>query len=129
MLSIEACLLDQIDEEKMALRQYLQVLSTKPNVTAWEKCQQINLGKRLVHVQRQMVRMNLAPSSSASTDISGEGESEDEWEVINRRETKKNSMILQDAEIDVIVAAENLNDDSIIAGVQEDGIDSDELSL
>lgn len=112
----------------MALWQYLQSLTNKKVLSSWEKCLQKNLSKRIVHIQRQMVRLVLAPSSSASTDISGDEKSEDEWEIISRRETKKNSMILQDAEIDVIVAAEQAMDDNIIAG-QEDGIDSDELSL
>jgi hypothetical protein len=85
-----------------------------------------NLGKRLVEVQRQLVRLNYAPSSSASTDISGEGSVED-WE--RRSESKKNSLILQDADIDLIVAQQNVMDDSIIAGQDDINIDSDELSL
>lgn len=102
------------------------MLSSKKELSTWEKCLQVNLGRRLVQVQRQLVRLKYAPSSSASTDISGES---DDWEdYLQRAESKKNSMIMQDAEIDVLVAAEQEMDDHIIAGHRDD-IDSDELSL
>eukprot|EP01127_Copromyxa_protea_P011766 TRINITY_DN2983_c0_g1_i1.p2 TRINITY_DN2983_c0_g1~~TRINITY_DN2983_c0_g1_i1.p2 ORF type:complete len:111 (-),score=26.74 TRINITY_DN2983_c0_g1_i1:129-461(-) len=110
----------------MTLQTYLQELTNQTKLNTWESFALTTMEERLVVVKRQLVRLAYAHSSSASTDISGEesmGEAEMTW-----KERRKNSTILQDAEIDFIVASQNSYDDSIIAG-PEDGIDSDDLSL
>eukprot|EP01127_Copromyxa_protea_P011767 TRINITY_DN2983_c0_g1_i2.p1 TRINITY_DN2983_c0_g1~~TRINITY_DN2983_c0_g1_i2.p1 ORF type:complete len:302 (-),score=32.55 TRINITY_DN2983_c0_g1_i2:129-977(-) len=115
-----------LDEERMTLQTYLQELTNQTKLNTWESFALTTMEERLVVVKRQLVRLAYAHSSSASTDISGEesmGEAEMTW-----KERRKNSTILQDAEIDFIVASQNSYDDSIIAG-PEDGIDSDDLSL
>lgn len=115
----------------MSLRQCIHRLKNKQNPTSWDKCVKQNLEKRFVQVQRQMVRMELVPSSSASTDVSGEENSNEGWESSSWSSSfSRASVILQDAEIDIIVANEPIMDDTIIAGGDDAlGIDSDELSL